>query len=183
MKIHTSSACIFHDKAGCTAWAVQHESSGERLAATVTHLIFFIVVMAAWTAPAFAFQEHGPPEGLYVHQLAHIFFALSMTGLWYGIKGSSRFRDNPGWQLIATGAALLTMWNVVTFAGHILSIFTMTDFAHEGGAVSAWIEWTWHILKLDNIVCVAAMLYFYAGLRKLLHGASASGHETSQVNT
>ncbi len=160
---------------------------GENRYAGVTgglaRLIFLITAITAWAAPAYAFQEHGPPEGLYIHQIAHICFALSMTGLWYGIKGSSRFRDNPGWQLIATGAALLTLWNIITFVGHILSVFTLTDFMHESRAIPVWIEWTWHILKLDNIVCVAAMLYFYAGLKKLLHGATASGNGTRQESS
>jgi len=149
----------------------------------IARSLLFIAATAAWAAPAYAFQEHGPPEGLYIHQLAHIFFALSMTGLWYGIRSSSRFRDNPGWQFIATGAALLTLWNLVTFTGHIFSIFTLPGIRHDGQAIPIWMEWTWHILKLDNIVCVAAMLYFYAGLKKLLHSTSASARGMGRKNS
>ena len=143
-------------------------------------LTAFIAVAAAWASPAYAFQEHGPPEGLYIHQLAHIFFALSMTGLWYGIRSSSRFRDDRGWQLIAAGAALLTLWNIITFAGHIFSIFIHSCHQHTSKEIPLWMEWTWHILKLDNIVCVAAMLYFYAGLKKLLRSAGVSAHGRRQ---
>ena len=28
--------------------------------------------------PTLALQTHGPPEGLYVHQLAHLFFAAAL---------------------------------------------------------------------------------------------------------
>ena len=156
--------------------------SPNNMANRMTSLAAFLAVATAWASPAYAFQEHGAPEGLYIHQLAHIFFALSMTGLWYGIKSSSRFRDDRGWQLIAAGAALLTLWNVITFAGHILSIFIQTSPKQGVDGIPLWMEWTWHILKLDNIVCVAAMLYFYAGLKKLLRSASVSAHDRRRVS-
>ena len=137
-------------------------------------------VILLWASPALAFQEHGPPEGLYIHQLAHICLALSMIGLWYGIR-SSRFRKDQGWQRMAIGAALLTVWNIMTFTGHILSLYTMPAMRQNNG-VPAWMELTWHILKLDNIVCVAAMLYFYAGLKRLLQDTHHAAEEREQKN-
>jgi hypothetical protein len=164
-------------------WQVMPRTkSPSNVADGLASLAAFLAVAAAWASPAYAFQEHGAPEGLYIHQLAHIFFALSMTGLWYGIRSSKRFRDDRGWQLIAAGAALLTLWNVITFTGHILSIFIQSSQKQGADTIPLWMEWTWHILKLDNIVCVAAMLYFYAGLRKLLRSASVSTHGRRQVS-
>ncbi len=147
----------------------------------------FIRLLAAlptillWASPALAFQEHGPPEGLYIHQLAHICLALSMIGLWYGIR-HSRFRKDQGWQRMAIGAALLTVWNIMTFTGHILSLYTMPAMRQSNAGVPAWMELTWHILKLDNIVCVAAMLYFYAGLKRLLQDTHPAADERGQKN-
>ncbi len=134
------------------------------------NIVFGVKVLALLTAicfsdaTAYAFQEHGPPEGMYIHQLAHICFALSMAGLWYGIR-SSRFRNESSWKLISLGAALLVLWNVMTFSGHILWHFAI---APAPEAAPVYILIFWKFLKLDNIVCVSAMICFYLGLRKML---------------
>ncbi len=132
-------------------------------------------------SPALAFQEHGPPEGLYIHQLGHILFAASMLGLWYGVR-VSRFSTHRSWRLIASGAALLALWNAVTFTGHWLSIFTIPAMYSNGEAVPEWMLRMWHMLKLDNLVCVSAMLCFYAGLRNLQKSAG-DGRNRKRLET
>jgi hypothetical protein len=139
---------------------------------TGTALSLFMTFITT-ASPALAFQEHGPPEGLYIHQLGHILFAASMLGLWYGVR-VSRFNAQRSWRLIAYGAALLALWNGVTFTGHWLSIFTIPAMYSSGEEVPEWMLRMWHVLKLDNIVCISAMLCFYAGLRNHQQSAGAA---------
>jgi hypothetical protein len=76
--------------------------------------LFFVLAPAEH---AFAIQTHGAPEGLYAHQLAHLFFILCMGSFAYRIRRSS-LPKNQGWQLIVLGSILLIAWNLWAFTGH-----------------------------------------------------------------
>ncbi|MDD2604787.1 MAG: hypothetical protein PHF66_08260, partial [Desulfobacteraceae bacterium] len=69
--------------------------------------------------PALATQTHGEPEGLVVHQIAHLFFLLSMGTLayWIQARGLSRQR---AWRLIRYAAIMLMVWNTDAFLAHLL---------------------------------------------------------------
>ncbi len=123
-------------------------------------------ILSATAVPAYAFQEHAAPEGLYIHQLGHILFALSMAGLWRGIK-TSRLWTSRAWRLIAAGAMVLMIWNCTVFTGHLLSPNAVQAIEGQGPAISRWITTVWNITRVDNIICVAAMLCFLAGLKRI----------------
>ncbi len=116
---------------------------------------------------ALAFQEHGAKEGLYVHQLGHICFGAAMAWLFFMIRRSSFWRRRC-WKSVAAGSALLALWNAVTFTGHIISLYSLKNCPTTLPQDAGLKFWVWYSCKLDNIICVAAMCFFYAGLKQLL---------------
>ena len=114
-----------------------------------------------------AFQAHGPKEGLLVHQLGHVCFFAVMVWLYFMIRKSS-FWQKKCWRSIARGSAMLALWNVVAFTGHILSLYRVNNFSSGLQQGPNLIFWIWYACKLDHLVCVPALFFFYAGLKQLL---------------
>ena len=127
-------------------------------------------------SPALATQTHGQPEGLYVHQIAHLFFIISMGILEFWLRQRNLVRE-PGWKYIQLAAVLFILWNVNAMAVHFL------DEQIHWLKVSAFDEWQisisvngggkslallYYILKLDHLLCVPAMVCLYLGLKSLL---------------
>ncbi len=131
-----------------------------------------LVLLAAFPGTAGAFQEHGAHEGIYVHQLGHVCFGAAMAWLCLMIRGSS-FWKKRCWKLVAAGSALLALWNAVTFTGHILSLYSLSNCPASLPGDAGLKFWVWYACKLDNLVCVTAMFFFYIGLRQLLKSLQA----------
>jgi hypothetical protein len=125
--------------------------------------------------PAMATQTHGQPEGLYAHQIAHLFFIVSMGILEYWLRQRNLVRE-PGWKYIQVAAVLFILWNVDAMAVHfldeqidffqvtILDEWHMNISASSGGKSLALL---YYILKLDHLLCVPAMVCLYLGLKSL----------------
>lgn len=143
------------------------------------HLFFFypsaafvyLLVFAA--SPALATQTHGDPEGLYVHQLSHAFFLFSMGLLVYWIR-TRGLGANPGWRYIQYAAMLFMVWTVDAFFAHFMDEHfalvhvTRVDAWHiriESESTGKAI--LYYLLKLDHLWCVPALMFMYAGLRRL----------------
>jgi hypothetical protein len=138
--------------------------------------------------PALATQTHGAPEGLYVHQLAHLFFIVSMGSLEFWLRQRNLVLE-PGWKYIQLAAILFIIWNIdamtVHFMDerlHILGI-SKVDFWHIR-IVSLQGQYSlavlYYLLKLDHLLCVPAMFFLYKGLRCFVEDAdSRSLEETS----
>ncbi len=134
----------------------------------------FLLFHMALPHVALAFQEHGAREGLYVHLLAHICFGAAMLWLFLMIKNSDIWQQRH-WRFIAWGAALLTFWNVDTFAGHIISLLHPERCLPIMHTSTELIFWVWYVCKLDHLVCVTAMIFFYLGLKQLLTYLESEG--------
>lgn len=123
---------------------------------------------------AWAIQSHGPPEGLYTHQLAHALFALSMAVLAYWLQ-ANRFTLQRGWRLIQMSCVLFIFWNLTAFAGHFVETSIPADLII--GQTGSWdqrvltgahpLTAAYCILKLDHFVCVPAILCLFLGIRRL----------------
>jgi hypothetical protein len=125
-----------------------------------------MLVVFGVTAPdsAQAIQTHAAPEGLYIHQLGHVLFALAMFGFAYRIR-HSRLRGEKSWLFMAIGAGLLGLWNGWAFAGHVFSVDTLWLQAkfdvHPGlHVVSSYAQ-------MDHLLCVPALFCIYLSLRKM----------------
>jgi hypothetical protein len=137
-------------------------------------IFFFLYPLSA--APAFATQGHGGPEGLYVHQFAHLFFIFSMGLFIYWLRKRKLVHD-PGWRAIQYSALFFILWNIDAFAVHwieeqVVAIqIARSDTWHIAFTAPshlAWIRDIYPLVKLDHLLCVPAMIFLYTGLRHLL---------------
>jgi hypothetical protein len=140
-----------------------------------------LAVFAGWLTPlmAFAVQEHGAPEGIYSHQGAHLFFIASMGLLIFWLRQRRLVRE-AGWRYIQYAALFFILWNLDAFTAHFLdeqSGILDTAMAGPGkirieiGEGLSALAWLYYIAKLDHLLCVPAMGFLYAGLRRLLKDA------------
>ncbi len=131
----------------------------------------------------FATQGHGAPEGLYAHQFAHIFFIVSMGILIYWLRSRRLVKDS-GWRFIQYSALFFILWSIDTFLVHLLDeqfdLIRVTRIGNwqleivdpfGGNALGVF----YYFAKLDHLLCVPALLFLYAGLRRLLQGDGLNG--------
>ena len=128
--------------------------------------------------PAFATQAHSAPEGLYAHQLAHIFFIISMGVLIYWLR-AHRLVTSAGWRYIQYAALFFILWNLDAFTVHLLeeqlaviAIQRINPWQINITALngSKALVWLYYFAKFDHLLCVPALLLLYFGLRRLLTG-------------
>lgn len=143
----------------------------------VSHVFLIGLVILTTVEPALATQTHGEPEGLVMHQIAHLFFLLSMGTLayWIQARGLSRQR---AWRLIRYAAIMLMVWNADAFLAHLLDEQTQLIAVHHVDSLHLSIvprpgfEFLvpfYYLVKLDHLFCVPALVFLYLGLRALLN--------------
>jgi len=131
---------------------------------------------AAIAEPALATQGHGGPEGLYVHQMSHVFFAFSMGILIYWLRVRGLHRQQ-GWRHIQYAACLFIVWTLDAFMVHLFE--EQLRIAHLSPMPGLWatidaaddsiaIKFIYYCIKLDHLFCVPALFFLYMGLRSLL---------------
>jgi hypothetical protein len=81
--------------------------------------LWLIGAVLLFTEPAFATQAHSAPEGLYAHQLAHIFFIISIGVLIYWLR-ERKLVQAVGWRYIQYAALFFILWNLDAFSVHLL---------------------------------------------------------------
>lgn len=150
------------------------------------------IVAAALTLlplPAFATQGHSGVEGVYAHQIAHLFFAVSMGILIYWLR-DRRLAANPGWRYIQRAALFFILWNLDAFVAHLLEeqwrlvAVTRLDAWHvhiQAINGQPGLVFLYYLVKLDHLLCVPAALYLYLGLRRLLGEAAPGADEGKTV--
>jgi len=123
--------------------------------------------------PAHAIQAHGPPEGIYVHQIGHILFGMAMLGFALRIR-ISRLMVRKSWQLMALGALLLFFWNGWAFIAHILAAkVPASDFITNNQGIRMWmiihnpVDLCYFIFKMDHLLCVPAIICIYRSLKRM----------------
>ena len=66
-----------------------------------------------------ATQAHGEPEGILAHQLAHLFFILSMGVLIYWLRERNLVVEK-AWRCIQYSALFFILWNLDTILAHLI---------------------------------------------------------------
>lgn len=142
------------------------------------------VVFLLFADSALATQTHGQPEGLYVHQMAHLFFIISMGSLEFWLRQRNLVQEQ-GWKYLQFAAILFILWNIdaimVHFLDehlHILGI-SKVDLWHiriESLQGQYSLAILYYLLKLDHLLCVPAMFFLYRGLRRLVIDAEKRVH-------
>ncbi len=125
---------------------------------------------------ALATQGHGGIEGVYVHQMAHLFFIISMGVLIYWLRQRGLAKET-GWRLIQFSALFFILWNLDTLLVHALDDqFKIIEVQRiETWQVlindrydSYWLKILYYMAKLDHLFCVPALVCLYLGLKRLL---------------
>lgn len=135
----------------------------------------FFCALLFFPQQALALQSHGPPEGIYVHQLAHIFFLAALCYLLWDIRRNS-FPDR-GWRYLQLFCLFMIVWNIVAFTGHWFGNSIMDqDLIQTSGYLSSRVanpitpqKDIYSFTKLDHIFIVPAMICLYLCLRSLYH--------------
>jgi len=125
---------------------------------------------------AHATQGHGGIEGVYVHQLAHIFFIFSMGVLIYWLR-ERKLTAEAGWRYIQYAALFLILWNLDAVLVHALDEqfewvrVTRLDLGRililprkDTPSLST----LYYLAKFDHLLCVPALVFLYMGLKRLL---------------
>lgn len=132
----------------------------------------FLAALLASCTSAWATQEHGDPEGLYVHQLAHLFFMFSMVVLFAMIRRMSPL--SKGWRRIGLAALLFILWNIDTFTVHWIREDYLSQHFFSGSAqdwdqvldVSTFEAKLYYAGRvLDHVFLVGAIAAFLTGIK------------------
>lgn len=134
-------------------------------------LIAVLVVLVPDTAAAL--QVHGAPEGLYVHQLAHVYFIAALGYLFWDIRRTSFAGE--GWRYLQIFCVLMVCWNIIAFTGHIAGMQLLPqDFSTTGAYLDTTLlgpftlhKCLYYLAKLDHVICVPALFFLFLGMRKL----------------
>jgi len=121
---------------------------------------------------AWALQSHGTPEGLYVHQMAHVFFFLALVYLYWDMRRSSFL--GKGWVYLKVFCVFMLIWNIVAFVGHAVALYINADILPASGFLHSRIQGpiTLHkvlffMTKFDHFLAVPALFFLYIGMRSL----------------
>jgi len=135
---------------------------------------------------AWALQAHGAPEGLYVHQMAHVHFIIALAYLYWHISRSTF--TGQGWRYLLAFCVLMILWNVLTFVGHaadgLLSpdaITTTGDYLHERiiGPLGPE-KILYYIAKFDHLLAVPALFFLFVGMRSLYRAVEKHAGEAEK---
>lgn len=141
-------------------------------------VVFFVFWSALFLAavvptPALALQIHDAPEGLYVHQIGHVLFAIAMLGFALRIRHSKLSKEK-SWRLMSVGAVLFVLWNGWAFFGHILAILIPKEHFSRGSSglksilVShSPIDTLYYLFQMDHLICFPALVFIYLALKQM----------------
>jgi len=136
----------------------------------------FTILITVWllfgtVENAMALQTHGAPEGVYVHQLAHLLFILALTYLYWHTRKTQE-TSGKGWWYFQLFCLLLIAWNILAFTGHeIYKQMDAGDFIDQNtwaARIASPITLTkvlYYITKMDHLLVVPAVLALVISFR------------------
>jgi len=132
---------------------------------------YFLLFLFAAPENIWALQSHGAPEGIYVHQIAHILFMGALIYLYWHTRRTPELHSR-GWKYLQIFCILFAAWNLLAFVGHeTFSYLKPEDFINK----SSWneqlagpltfIKLLYFITKMDHLLYVPALLALVISLR------------------
>lgn len=130
-----------------------------------------LLLLLGQTESAWALQAHSAPEGIYVHQIAHVLFMGALAYLYWHTR-RSQVLVSKGWKYLRLFCILLFCWNLLAFVGHeAFEHLSPTDFIDKGSwkeQIAAPLSFTkvlYFITKMDHFLNVPALLALVISLR------------------
>lgn len=136
------------------------------------HIISIILLVLFGLAEnCWALQSHGPPEGIYVHQMAHLLFTGALGYLYWHTRKSPVI-ESKGWKFLQIFCFFLIAWNLIAFTGHeAFGQLTPADFIDK----NTWKEQLappisgmkilYYLTKMDHFLNVPGLFALVISLR------------------
>lgn len=144
---------------------------------------FLLIAFGVEVESAMALQVHGGPEGLYVHQMAHLHYLFALVFfLWYIRRAAFTSRD---WLFLQLFCLLMCLWNILAFVGHIAATNVEPTSLVQGShylttrllppySVNNLV---FYLAKLDHLLCVPALFCLYMAIRIFYRTAVSEAEE------
>lgn len=131
----------------------------------------------AFAENAWALQSHGAPEGIYVHQLAHVLFIAGLAYLYWHTRKTQE-STSKGWIFLQIFCVIMICWNVLAFSGHVaFEHLTLADYTNKNtldehllGPIT-FVKGLYYITKMDHFLMVPGLLALVISLRSFYLGA------------
>ena len=144
------------------------------------YIVVFFLTALSWTIlipdPALATCEYGLPQGVHTHQLAHIFFMISMGILIYRLK-KAKPNLSSGWKFIQYSAIFFILCSIDAFTVHFLEEqFNIIQIKTIGPLQIKimdcfdcnLLKFFYYLARMDYLLFMPAFIYLYYGLKRLL---------------
>jgi hypothetical protein len=137
----------------------------------IQSISLILLFLFGQTENAWALQSHGAPEGIYVHQMAHILFMGALAYLYWHTRRSPVLISK-GWKYLQIFCILLFCWNLLAFAGHeAFEHLSPADFIDKNSwkeqiaAPLSFVKVLYFITKMDHFLNVPALIALTISLR------------------
>ena len=163
------------------------------------YIFVFSLTALSWTIlcpeQALATCDYGRPEGVHTHQLAHIFFIISMGILIYRLRGKKPHLSS-GWKFIQYSAFFFILWSLDAFAVHFMDeqfniiqikIIGPWQIKIDDCFDNNLLKVFYYLARMDYLLFIPAVSFLYYGLMRLLKesppdvsGPDVSGSDFSE---
>lgn len=128
-------------------------------------LLGLVILVLSHSRAALASDFLWETQGSYVHQMAHLIFALAMIFLIYEIKGGE-LRGLPGFRSLVWACVLLAWWNLDAVIGHALDWSLVSPIIMGQGLdrrllMEDWHTWAYYVTKLTHFLLLPPAFYFF----------------------
>ena len=147
----------------------------------LTQVLCGLVILVLFTPrPGLALELLWETQGSYVHQMAHLLFAVAMVFLIYEIK-RSELRGTPGFRNLMWACVFLIWWNLDAIVGHALDWSLRNPVVLGKGLerrllMEDWHTWGYFFGKITHFLLpLPAFYFFYRSLKGFSQGSEAKG--------
>jgi len=133
--------------------------------------ILILVFLFGEAKSAWALQSHPPPEGIYVHQMAHILFMGALAYLYWHTRRTPAIASK-GWRYLQIFCIILFLWNLMAFTGHEISeylkatdIIDKNSLNEQIAAPITFAKALYYFTRMDHFLNVPALLALVISLR------------------
>lgn len=146
----------------------------------LTQVLWGLVLLVFFSPrPSLALDLFYETQGSYVHQMAHLIFAVAMIFLIFEIK-RGELRGMAGFRSLIWACVLLAWWNLDAIIGHALDWTLISPIILGEGLdrrilMEDWHTWAYYLTKLTHfLLFVPAFYFFYRSLKRFSQESETS---------